>query len=380
LKFDSILIPMTPIGASSVQNVAVLADYSTTFSSSTDFDSESRSTAVSFADDYSSAAYHQQHHHQPQQHSLLSLLIICFSISLMIIATLIGNALIMLAVLLVRKLKQPANFLLVSLAFADFCVGLLVMPLALVDLLSDRWILGEALCRLWTSADQTLCTASIINLCMISVDRYCAVSRPLRYAAQRTRKRICCYVLIVWIVALIVSVSPLVIWPAKRIEGTCQVNQNAVYQIYATTIAFYGPTMIMIILYVKMWLAAKRLTDQDRIAKKSINGFEQPTATATATTTTTNTRKLHRPSTILQKIPLVHNGKVQERREGKARKTLGVIMSVFIVCWVPFFLIALLKPHGIIPPRWLDHLVLWLGYSNRKMSEQLKSSSGSEEV
>lgn len=159
-----------------------------------------------------------------EQHSLISLLLICFAASLMIIATLIGNALIMLAVLLVRKLKQPANFLLVSLAFADFCVGLVVMPLALVDLIAEHWVLGEALCRLWTSADQTLCTASIINLCMISVDRYCAVSRPLRYAAQRTRRRIFCYVMIVWIVALIVSISPLVMWPAKRIEGTCQVS------------------------------------------------------------------------------------------------------------------------------------------------------------
>lgn len=73
-------------------------------------------------------------------------------------------------------------------------------------------------------------------------------------------------------------------------------NQNAVYQIYATTIAFYGPTMIMIILYVKMWLAAKRLTDQDRIAKKSINGSDRETS---------RNRKTHRPSTILQKIPLV---------------------------------------------------------------------------
>uniref|UniRef100_F1L3L2 5-hydroxytryptamine receptor 7 n=2 Tax=Ascaris TaxID=6251 RepID=F1L3L2_ASCSU len=290
-----------------------------------------------------------------EQHSLISLLLICFAASLMIIATLIGNALIMLAVLLVRKLKQPANFLLVSLAFADFCVGLVVMPLALVDLIAEHWVLGEALCRLWTSADQTLCTASIINLCMISVDRYCAVSRPLRYAAQRTRRRIFCYVMIVWIVALIVSISPLVMWPAKRIEGTCQVNQNAVYQIYATTIAFYGPTMIMIILYVKMWLAAKRLTDQDRIAKKSINGSDRETS---------RNRKTHRPSTILQKIPLVHNGRAQERGEGKARKTLGAIMSVFICCWVPFFLLALLKPYGVMPPRWFDHLALWLGYSN----------------
>lgn len=59
---------------------------------------------------------------------------------------------------------------------------------------------------------------------MISVDRYCAISRPLRYAAQRTRPRILCYVVIVWIISLIVSISPLVVWPANSMEGKCQVS------------------------------------------------------------------------------------------------------------------------------------------------------------
>lgn len=69
--------------------------------------------------------------------------IICLLIGVMIVATLVGNSLVIMAVLLVRKLKiQPANYLLVSLAVADFCVGLLVMPIALIDLLTDRWILG----------------------------------------------------------------------------------------------------------------------------------------------------------------------------------------------------------------------------------------------
>lgn len=148
---------------------------------------------------------------------------ICIITVTMIIATLVGNALVIIAVLIVRKLKQPCNLLLVSLAVSDFCVGLIVMPIAVIDIFYENWILGEIICRLWTSADLTLCTASIINLCMISVDRYCAVSRPLRYATQRTTRRILSYIAIVWIVALIVSISPIVIWPAKHIEGTCQV-------------------------------------------------------------------------------------------------------------------------------------------------------------
>uniref|UniRef100_A0A915PPK7 G-protein coupled receptors family 1 profile domain-containing protein n=1 Tax=Setaria digitata TaxID=48799 RepID=A0A915PPK7_9BILA len=299
--------------------------------------------------------------------------IICLLIGVMIAATLVGNSLVIMAVLLVRKLKiQPANYLLVSLAVADFCVGLLVMPIALIDLLTDRWILGGMVCRFWTSADLTLCTASIVNLCMISVDRYCAVSQPLRYAAQRTRQRIFCYVIIVWILSFIVSISPIIIWPAKSVEGKCQVNQNPVYQIYATIIAFYGPTCIMIILYAKMWLAAKRLAERDRMltvgTNESANGI---IFTKSYIRTNVNDplyrnhrQHHHRPSAILQKIPMVHVNKFQEKSEGKARKTLGIMMSVFVICWLPFFLLALLKPQGFSPPNWLDHLVLWLGYSN----------------
>uniref|UniRef100_A0A0R3RSZ3 G_PROTEIN_RECEP_F1_2 domain-containing protein n=1 Tax=Elaeophora elaphi TaxID=1147741 RepID=A0A0R3RSZ3_9BILA len=306
--------------------------------------------------------------------------IICLLIGAMIVATLVGNSLLIMAVLLVRKLKiQPANYLFVSLAVADFCVGLLVMPIALIDLLTDRWILGGVVCRFWTSADLTLCTASIVNLCMISVDRYCAVSQPLRYAAQRTRQRIFCYVIIVWILSLIVSISPLIIWPAKNIEGKCQVNQNPVYQIYATMIAFYGPTCIMIILYAKMWLAAKRLAKRDRMLTIGTNGNVNGTSLAKSRSTTSlsdplnrNNRQqyhhYHHSSTILQKTSMVHNQKFQEKSEGKARKTLGIMMSVFVICWLPFFLLAVLKPQGFLPPSWLDHLALWLGYSNSLMN------------
>lgn len=81
--------------------------------------------------------------------TICTVAILCILTGAMIVATLVGNSLVILAVLLVRKLKtHPANYLLVSLAVADFCVGLLVMPTALVDLLTEEWILGEAVCDL----------------------------------------------------------------------------------------------------------------------------------------------------------------------------------------------------------------------------------------
>ncbi|VDK52843.1 unnamed protein product [Cylicostephanus goldi] len=75
--------------------------------------------------------------------SLLLKALLAAFVLVMIIVTVVGNALVFLAVVMVRKLQQPANFLIVSLAIADFCVGMLVMPLALVDLLFPQWPLGR---------------------------------------------------------------------------------------------------------------------------------------------------------------------------------------------------------------------------------------------
>lgn len=82
-----------------------------------------------------------------------------------------GNILVCIAVCLVRKLRRPCNYLLVSLAVSDLCVSILVMPLAMVYQIMGSWIFGEVVCNAWVSFDVLSCTASILNLCMISVDR-----------------------------------------------------------------------------------------------------------------------------------------------------------------------------------------------------------------
>jgi hypothetical protein len=65
-------------------------------------------------------------------------------------------------------------------------VGVLVMPLSLLDLLHEhRWPFSEFMCGIWATADVLLCTASILNLCVISLDRYMAITSPLKYPRTR---------------------------------------------------------------------------------------------------------------------------------------------------------------------------------------------------
>ncbi|VDM74522.1 unnamed protein product [Strongylus vulgaris] len=310
--------------------------------------------------------------------SVLLKALLAIFVLVMIIVTVVGNALVCLAVILVRKLQQPANFLIISLAIADFFVGMLVMPLALVDLLFPVWPLGRSMCKLWTTADLTLCTASIVSLCAISVDRYLVITRPLRYSAKRTTTRMLVYIAVVWVIAAVVSLSSHIIanlLDSQETDGrVCQVIQHYAYQIYATIISFYGPTLIMLILYVQIWRAAKRIArkDHDQTThlhvedKMGKDHMDLIAETQQSLKIVKNDHRgyLHRPSALFHavKVPLIRQN---DRNECKARKTLGVIMSVFIICWLPFFSLALLKSCFGPVPYWLDVFTLWLGYSNR---------------
>ena len=99
-------------------------------------------------------------------------IIITIILGFIIIGTIVGNVLVCTAVAIVRKLRTPSNLLIVSLAVSDLLVALLVMPFAAMYEVMGRWMLGDRFCDAWTSLDVMLCTASILNLCMISVDRY----------------------------------------------------------------------------------------------------------------------------------------------------------------------------------------------------------------
>ena len=87
-----------------------------------------------------------------------------------IVISIVGNALVVIAIATDQRLRKLSNLFLMSLAIADLLVAALVMPLAL---LNDLHLLrmGETFCKLWISSDVMCSTASIINLCAISLDR-----------------------------------------------------------------------------------------------------------------------------------------------------------------------------------------------------------------
>lgn len=157
---------------------------------------------------------------------------------LLIFITIAGNVVVCLAVGLNRRLRSLTNCFIVSLAVTDLLLGLLVLPFSAFYQLSCRWSFGKVFCNIYTSLDVMLCTASILNLFMISLDRYCAVTDPLRYPVLITPARVAISLVLIWVISITLSFLSIHLeWNSSRMDPSgvnhtiskCKVQVNLVY-------------------------------------------------------------------------------------------------------------------------------------------------------
>ena len=167
-----------------------------------------------------------------QPYSMTHLFVTLVILGTVILLAVVGNVFVMAAVILERNLRTVANYLVVSLAVADLMVATLVMPLAAVNEVSQRWFLGKEACDMWVSFDVICCTCSILHLVAISLDRYWAVTR-IDYIHNRSGKTILLMIGISWTLSIMISIPPLFIQKDSGYDpnesGVCIINQDPGY-------------------------------------------------------------------------------------------------------------------------------------------------------
>jgi len=173
----------------------------------------------------------------------------------------LGNALVVIAVAVDRNLKGPQNWFIASLAVSDLLVGLFIMPLSLSNELLGFWPFGAVLCQLWLATDVLLCTASILNLCLISLDRYWSIVRAVAYLRQRTPRRATLMICAVWSLSAVICFPPLAGWsrPQPVVDGRpqCVLSEEPGYVVYSNIGSFYLPLGVMVAVYIKIYMAAR---------------------------------------------------------------------------------------------------------------------------
>ncbi|XP_066557087.1 D(4) dopamine receptor isoform X1 [Amia ocellicauda] len=324
--------------------------------------------------------------------------------SLLIVAIICGNLLVCLSVWREKALKTTTNYFIVSLAVADLLLAVLVLPLYVyAEFQGGEWALNMVLCDALMTMDVMLCTASIFNLCAISVDRFIAVSIPLNYNRRHIDQRQIILLSTTWIFALAVA-SPIIFGINNiphRDPTECKLEDDN-YIIYSSVCSFFIPCPIMLVLYfgmfrgLKKWEEARKAKlknsmqacrkyhsqhplpllppilpptierDPASIKLEELNHYSHPDCPFPKEYKRSPIQTVAFPDVkYVQATPKKKRAKINGR-ERKAMKVLPVVVGAFLFCWTPFFVVhitrALCDTCTISPQ--LISIVTWLGYVN----------------
>ncbi|XP_071296425.1 histamine H3 receptor-like isoform X2 [Agelaius tricolor] len=333
---------------------------------------------------------------------------------LLVLATVLGNALVILAFVVDRSLRTQGNFFFLNLAVADLLVGGFCIPLYIPYVLTGEWRLGRGLCKLWLVVDYLVCTASVFNIVLISFDRFICVTRAVSYRAQQgmTRNAVL-KMLSVWIAAFLLYGPAILSWEhiaQKSIlpEGECHAeffynwkrtllrNENLSLGQEDCEMNFQGEKREHTVFFVKL---ANRDKHEQRASSLLPPGkAPRPQASAELGNQPCNlsaslelpplqvdvqtrpprsgfcqaTESLCQPSSKADVANVMAN-RFRLSRDKRVAKSLAVIVCVFGVCWAPYTLLMIIRAacHGHCVHHSLYEISFWLLWVNSAINPVL---------
>ncbi|XP_015229372.1 PREDICTED: beta-2 adrenergic receptor-like [Cyprinodon variegatus] len=336
------------------------------------------------------------------EYSDVELVFLGVAMAILVVAIVLGNVMVITAILRFQRLQTITNLFIASLAVADLIMGVIVVPFSSSNILLQSWKFGNFMCDFWTATDVLCVTASIETLCVIALDRYLAITRPLRYTTLLTRARAFMVVFVVWAVASLISFLPiyLKLWVSDKpraiecrlSETCCEFNTNQGYAVSSSIVSFYLPLVVMIFLYTRVFQEAQKQLEKIRGRERHFFHLHK-SAQRTYPDDSPSLNKLRTGADGEDRLNMQQTEDSDSRQEEKgeenrgktekegkqsaakrlriclsqhkAVKTLGIIMGTFTLCWLPFFILNIVIAFvDLSGNRDLFRFLNWLGYSN----------------
>ncbi|XP_041452497.1 muscarinic acetylcholine receptor M3-like [Lytechinus variegatus] len=325
------------------------------------------------------------------QPSIAWLVIVPLVVGTITIATVLGNALVMVAFFKDPRINsRVASLLILNLAISDFIIGLVVLSVNLSWITwnewlgGEFWLLGEVFCKIWLIIDNTATLLSVFTIILISLDRYWLLTKKLHYQTFQTRKRVLVTITILWVSTAVVYTILAVGWPyftgERNVDFSKECELDMAYNVYATIAQliceFVIPLIIIICLniavYIKIRKRAKGLSELKTRSKREQNvdivemnrlpsPIESPVSLSHISLVNTSDSKhelreqvnessfvngdvkdyqtMPRDRELSQTLKSVAEAQKRKRefaRHRRAATVLGILVSVFIACWLPY--------------------------------------------
>ena len=213
----------------------------------------------------------------------------------------IGNGLTIFLITTRPILRTTTNWFVLSLAVADFVVGVVWYPRLSFCSIHDKTCVNEAV-KIAFSIGYSFVFASVTNLCALTLDRYLAIVHPLRYATFMTKRRVALLVSAAWGVALFDLISSLVTLFA--LAGESQKMLNKSIWLYHTVIVMLAWVFLLFVT-VRIFLVVRRIARQNAAVVAQLNFNHK-----------------------------LQHGVAFKARETASAKMIGIVVTVFLVCYL----------------------------------------------
>ena len=192
------------------------------------------------------------------------------------------NLLVIAAVYSTRTLRKVTNYSLVSLAFADLLVGFVVLPVRTVEAWTFHWSRSILWCQFSLSLTLLSLSASVLNLLIVTVERYFAIILPFTYASKITTRRNFYVIMSVWVFAVLVSFLPF--FALKSTTAQEREQQHKVcrfadtlspeYLVFFSATVVFLPTLCITLAYLRIYLTAIELRERLKSLQVQQDGRE----------------------------------------------------------------------------------------------------------